>query len=193
MATHSSTLAWKISWAKEPGRLQSMGSQRVRHDWVTSLFFSFSCIGEGNGNPLQCSCLENPRDERAWWATVYGVAQSQTRLKQLSSSSSGTLSLSVVGLGFLYFVGWDIFPIYRGHSHSLAHGPAWVSLFFWISLIYSFSTLRESCDYLVCTPNIPGYSLYISVLNVNHICSILSLCKVIQIQVLECRSLSRSH
>ena len=47
-----------------------------------------SCIGEGNGNPLQCSCLENSRDGGAWWASVYGVAQSQTRLKQLSSSSS---------------------------------------------------------------------------------------------------------
>ena len=50
--------------------------------------FSLSCIGEGNGNPLQCSCLENPRDGGAWWASVYGVAQSRTRLKQLSSSSS---------------------------------------------------------------------------------------------------------
>ena len=50
--------------------------------------FSLSCIGEGNGNPLQCSCLENPRDGRAWWAAVYGVAQSQTRLKRLSSNSS---------------------------------------------------------------------------------------------------------
>ena len=49
--------------------------------------FSLSCIGEGNGNPLQCSCLENPRDGGAWWATVYGVAQSRTRLKWLSSSS----------------------------------------------------------------------------------------------------------
>ena len=50
--------------------------------------FSLSCIGEDNGNPLQCSCLENPRDGRAWWAAVCGVAQSWTRLKQLSSSSS---------------------------------------------------------------------------------------------------------
>ena len=50
--------------------------------------FSLSCIGEGNGNPLQCSCLENPRDRGAWWEAVYGVAQSQTRLKRLSSSSS---------------------------------------------------------------------------------------------------------
>ena len=50
--------------------------------------FSLPCIGEGNGNPLQCSCLESPRDGRAWWAAVYGVAQSRTRLKWLSSSSS---------------------------------------------------------------------------------------------------------
>ena len=50
--------------------------------------FSLSFIGEGNGNPLQCSCLENPRDGGAWWAAVYGVAQSRTRLKRLSSSSS---------------------------------------------------------------------------------------------------------
>ena len=51
--------------------------------------FSLSCIGEGNGNPLQYSCLENPRDSGAWWAAVYGVAQSRTRLKWLSSSSRG--------------------------------------------------------------------------------------------------------
>ena len=57
--------------------------------------FSLSCIREGNGNPLQCSCLENPRDSGAWWAVVYGVAQSRTRLKWLSSSSSTDMT----GLG----------------------------------------------------------------------------------------------
>ena len=56
MAPHSSTLAWKIPQTEEPGGLQSMGSLR--------------CIGEGNGNPLQCSCLENPRDGRAGWAAI---------------------------------------------------------------------------------------------------------------------------
>ena len=61
MAPHSSTLAWKSPWAEEPGRLQSMGSLRVGHDWATSLSL-FTFIGEGNGNPLQCSCLENPRE-----------------------------------------------------------------------------------------------------------------------------------
>ena len=54
--------------------------------------FSLSCIGEGNGNPLQCSCLENPRDRGAWWAAVYGVTQSRTGLKRLSSSSSSSSS-----------------------------------------------------------------------------------------------------
>ena len=87
MAPHSSTLAWKIPRAEEPGRLQSMGSLEVGHNWTTSLSLFTSCIGEGNGNPLQCSCLENPREEGAWWAAVYGVAQSRTRLKRLSSSS----------------------------------------------------------------------------------------------------------
>ena len=53
--------------------------------------FSLSCIGKGNGNPLQHSCLENPRDGRAWWAAVYGVAQSRTRLRRLSSSSSSSI------------------------------------------------------------------------------------------------------
>ena len=60
MAPHSGTLAWKIPWTEESGRLQSMGLRRVGHDWVTSL--SLLCIGEGNGKPLQCSCLGNPRD-----------------------------------------------------------------------------------------------------------------------------------
>ena len=82
--------AWRIPWTEEPGRLQSMGSRRVGH-WVTSL--SLSCIGEGNGNLLQCSCLENPRDGGACWAAVYGVAQSRTRLKRLSSSSKTVLHL----------------------------------------------------------------------------------------------------
>ena len=54
------------------------------------IHFSLSCIGEGNGNPLQCSCLENPRDRGAWWAAIYGVAQSWTQLKWFSSSSSNS-------------------------------------------------------------------------------------------------------
>ena len=86
MAPHSSTLAWKIPWTEEPGRLQSMGSLDSDTTERLHFHFSLSCIEEGNGNPLQCSCLENPRDGGASWAAVYGVAQSQTWLKRLSSS-----------------------------------------------------------------------------------------------------------
>ena len=80
MATHSSTLAWKIPWVEEPGRLQSMGLQRLGRlsDFTFNFHFPLSGIGEGNGNPLQYSCLENHRDRGAWWAAVYGVTQSQT-------------------------------------------------------------------------------------------------------------------
>ena len=88
MAPHSSTLALKIPWMEEPGRLQSMGSLESDTTERLHFHFSLSYIGEGNGNPLQNSCLENPRDGGAWWAAIYGVAQSRTRLKQLSSSSS---------------------------------------------------------------------------------------------------------
>ena len=85
MATHSSSLAWRRLW--------SMGSWRVFH-------FSLSRIREGNGNPLQCSCLEKPRDGGAWWAAVYGVTQSWTQLKQLSSSRSNQWKLFQDGFFF---------------------------------------------------------------------------------------------
>ena len=85
--------------------------------WLEHFHFSLSCIGEGNGNPLQCSCLGNPRDGGAWWAAVYGVAQSQTRLKRLSSSSSSS--------GFQMLPGaksgnsdpcWNLYPSSRENS-----------------------------------------------------------------------------
>ena len=81
MAPHSSTPAWKIPWMEEPGGLKSMRS--LESDTTEGLHFHFSLshTGEGNGNPLQCSCLEKDRDRGAWWAAIYGVAQSQTRLK----------------------------------------------------------------------------------------------------------------
>ena len=88
MATHPSALAWRIPGTEEPGGLQSMGSRRVDTTERLHFHFSLSCIREGNGSPLQCSCLENPRDGGAWWAAVCGVAQSRTRLKWLGSSSS---------------------------------------------------------------------------------------------------------
>ena len=88
MAPHSSTFAWKIPWTEEPSRLQFMGSLKSDTTKQLHFHFSLSYTGEGNGNPLQCSCLENPRDGGAWWAAVYGVAESRTWLKRHSSSSS---------------------------------------------------------------------------------------------------------
>ena len=92
---------WRRKWQPTPGFLpeesQGLGSLVGCSPWGCEesdmteplhFYFSLSCIGEGNGNPLQCSCLETPRDGGAWWAAVYGVTQSRTQLKRLSSSSS---------------------------------------------------------------------------------------------------------
>ena len=92
--THSNTLAWRVPWTEEPGRLQSMGSQRVGHDWATNTLWwlsgkEFTCnvgdlgsilgsgriSGEGNANPFQYSCLWNSMDRETWWATVHGVTK----------------------------------------------------------------------------------------------------------------------
>ena len=93
--------SWRRQWHPTPvllpgkshGRRSLVGSSpwgREESDTteLRHFHFSLSCIGEGNSNPLQCSCLENPRDGGAWWAAVYGVTQSRTQLKRLSSSSS---------------------------------------------------------------------------------------------------------
>ena len=133
MATHSSTLAWKIPWTEEPGGLQSMGSLRVGHDWATSLYFSLSCIGEGNGNPLQYSCLENLRDGGAWWAAVYEVTQSRTRLKWLSSSNlvlaQTVKRLSATQKTQVQSLGWED-PLEKemaAHSSILAWKIPWIT------------------------------------------------------------------
>ena len=84
MAPHSSTLAWKIPWTASLvgcspwSRKESDTTERLHFP------FSLSCIGEGNGNPLQCSCLQNPKDRGAWLAAIYGVAQSRTRLSDFT-------------------------------------------------------------------------------------------------------------
>ena len=88
MAPHSSTLAWRIHGWRSLVGCSSWGHEELDTTEQLHFHFSLSCIGEGNGNLLQYSCLENPRDSGPWWAAVYGVAQSRTRLKRLSSSSS---------------------------------------------------------------------------------------------------------
>ena len=113
----SNDIGWRRQWHPTPvllpgkshGRRSLVGCRpwgREKSDTTERLHFHFSlsCIGEENGNPLQCSCLENPRDGGAWWAAVYGVAQSQTRLKRLSSSSSNDTGIPV----FFFFLTFEI-------------------------------------------------------------------------------------
>ena len=88
MAPHSSTLAWKIPWIQEPGGLQSMGSRKVRHDWATSLSLFTFMHWRRKWQPTPVFLPGESQGRGAWWASVYGVAQSRTRLKRLSSSSS---------------------------------------------------------------------------------------------------------
>ena len=84
MAPHSSTLAWKIHGWRSLVGCSPWGREEADTTERLHFHFSLSFIGEGNSKPLQCSCLENPRDGEAWWAAIYGVAQSRTWLKQLS-------------------------------------------------------------------------------------------------------------
>ena len=87
--------------------------------------FSLSCTGGGNGNPLQCSCLENPRDWGAWWAAVYGVAQSRTRLKRLSSSSSRNAQACSL---------FSLSSLVSGKKIKKTHSSFFLSFFFSFSL-----------------------------------------------------------
>ena len=128
MAPHSSTFDWKIPWMEEPGGLQSMGSlESDTTEWL-HFHFSLSCIGEGNGNPLQCSCLENPRGGGAWWAAIYGVAQGRTWLKRLSSSSSCSYRLTDISQPVFLFSSFSwacsrIFPLADELFFVLTSGP----------------------------------------------------------------------
>ena len=88
VAPYSSTLAWQIPWMEEPGRLQSMGSLRVGHDWATSLLLFTFMHWRKKWQPTPVLLPGESQGRGAWWAAVYGVAQSRTRLKRLSSSSS---------------------------------------------------------------------------------------------------------
>ena len=107
MAPYSSTLAWKIPWTEEPGRLQSMGSLRVGYDWASSLSLFTFMHWRRKWQPTPVFLPENPRDGGAWWAAVYGVAQSWTRLKRLSSSSSRSLNYTI----FAFFLSLQLLRV----------------------------------------------------------------------------------
>ena len=119
------------------GRWESDTTERLH------FHFSLSCIGEGNGNPLQCSCPENPRNGGAWWAAVYGVAQSRTWLKWLSSSSSNLLETDTLWSFQLHSLiikknrfklAWVEFLSFETISMSLAFAPVLQKAHNWTSL-----------------------------------------------------------
>ena len=125
---------WRRLWHPTPvllpgksrGRRSLVGCSpwgREESDMTERLHFHFSlsCTGEGNGNPLQCSCLENPRDGGAWWAAVFGVTQSQTRLKWLNKQASKILMFyrfTTMVLQGLNFFNWGVL-IFLVCFHSL--------------------------------------------------------------------------
>ena len=112
-------------------------------EWL-HFHFSLWCIGEGNGNLLQCSCLENPRDGGAWWAAVYSVTQSQTRLKRLSSSSSSNMTKKSTSV-FILNQAWTWRTSTCCPYPSLSH----CSLLF---LLPSYSPLLLTYGGLLCPP-----------------------------------------
>ena len=97
-------LGGRVKRGKELGTADQRESDTT--EWL-HFHFSLSCIGEGNGNPLQCSCLESPRDGGAWWAAIYGVAQSWTQLKRLSSSSSSSPEINYCKKGLARLQVWS--------------------------------------------------------------------------------------
>ena len=133
MVPHSSTPAWKIPWMEVSGRLRSMASLRVGQNWATSL--SLSCIGEGNGNPLQCSCLENLRDGGALWASIYGVTQSWTQLKRQQQQQQ------LLGNQKILYKLKDRYIIAHCPSHLKRNGafdrPVWILHTVYIALIFT--------------------------------------------------------
>jgi len=114
-------------------------------EWL-HFHFSLSCIGEGNNNPLQCSCLENPRDGGTWWAAICGVAQSQTRLKQLSSSSS---SVYIPTRSPNYVL--SLWQILQGQQVGLTKALFKLVLLYWVSESVRFCMNPLRAEYLLPT------------------------------------------
>jgi len=114
MAPHSSTLAWKIPWMEEPGRLQSMGSLRVGHDWATSLSLFTFLHWRRKWQPTPVFLPGESQGRGAWWAAVYGVTQSRTWLKRLSSLAAAAFNLCEKIICLLNFpISWTHFSLAR--------------------------------------------------------------------------------
>ena len=108
MAPHSRTLAWKIPWTEEPGRLQSMGSLRVWHDWATSLSLFTFMHWRRKWQPIPVFLPGESQGQGRLVATIYGVTQSRTRLKRLSSSSREAWSMGYKGSNMTEQLNWTV-------------------------------------------------------------------------------------
>ena len=131
MATHSSTLAWKIPWMEEPGGLQSMGSLRVGQLSDFTFSFHFHALEKEMATHSSVLALRNSRDGGAWWAAVYGVAQRWTRLKRLSSSSRVTLGSNLEELADCFPTPF-LFPLAGSMVPNSPHLSKDINLGFWI-------------------------------------------------------------
>ena len=164
--THSQRRQWHPTPVLLPGKSHGWRSLVGWSPWGCKesdtterlhFHFSLSCIGEGNGSPLQCSCLENPRDGGAWWAAVYGVAQSRTQLKWLSSSSSSrTHSVYGVMKKTLTYPVTQGLLVYSSPSNS----PFSPSMDIWVWLCQSLSLFHNSIhSCFFCSSNSVDLSL----------------------------------
>ena len=108
LAPHSSTLAWRIQWTEESGGLQSIGLLRVGHDWATSLSLSTFIHWRRKWQPTPVFLPGESQGRGAWWAAVYGVAQSQTWLKRLSSSMTSIMLIFPTSIILIIFSGWNL-------------------------------------------------------------------------------------
>jgi len=139
MATHSSTLAWKIPWMEGPDRLQSMGSLGVGYDWATALSLFTFMHWRRKWQPTPVFLPRESQGREAWWAAVYGVAQSRIRLKWLSSSSSGSFLIDPCIFSILFSRYLIIFTIiimnYFSDSLSISSSFFWTLVFLVCSLI----------------------------------------------------------
>ena len=132
MATHSSILAWRILWTEEPGGLKSKGSQRVGHESIFTFTFHFHALEKEMATHSSVLALKNPKDRGAWWASISGVAQSRTRLKRLSSSSSKQSEMKVAQLCPTLCDPMDYSPL-----GSSVHGILQARILEWVTISFS--------------------------------------------------------
>ena len=148
----SSCLFRRRQWQPTPVLLPGKShGRREESDMTERLHFSLSYIGEGNGNPLQCSCLENPRDSWAWWAAIYGVAQNWTQLKRLTSSSNSCLFTLVNYLQILNNIAIEVvyvilcqYCIFGSETERMIHSTS----IFWVWL--GVCLMLPHCWHVIC-------------------------------------------